>query len=70
MVPGTVVNEVASPGLAGRGMVRMGHPSGSAELEGIEISETPVGIEVKKIIVYRTARRLMEGYALVKKETV
>ncbi|HPR53721.1 MAG TPA: PrpF domain-containing protein [Deltaproteobacteria bacterium] len=68
MVPGTLVNEVASPGLTERGMVRMGHPSGSAELEGVEIRETPAGIEVKKIIVYRTARRLMEGYSFVKKE--
>jgi 2-methylaconitate cis-trans-isomerase PrpF len=48
----------------------MGHPSGSADLEGVEISETSTGIEVKKIIVYRTARRLMEGYAFVKKEAI
>ena len=70
MIPGTVVNEIASPGLTARGTVRMGHPSGSAELEGVEIVETSEGIEVKKIIVYRTARRLMEGYAFVKKEAI
>jgi methylitaconate Delta-isomerase len=70
MIPGTVVNEIASPGLTTRGTVRMGHPSGSADLEGIEIVETSSGIEVKKIIVYRTARRLMEGYAFVKKEAL
>jgi 2-methylaconitate cis-trans-isomerase PrpF len=67
MIPGTVVNQVAKPGLSAKGMVCMGHPSGSAELEGVEIAETSAGIEVKKIIVNRTARRLMEGHAFVKK---
>lgn len=70
VIPGTVVNEVAVPDLKRNKRVRMGHPSGIAELEGIEIQETDGGIKVNKIIVYRTARRLMEGYAFVKRNVL
>jgi 2-methylaconitate cis-trans-isomerase PrpF len=70
MIPGTVVNLVARPDLKTRSRVRMGHPSGWADLEGIDIRESETGIEVKKIIVCRTARRLMEGYAFVKREVL
>lgn len=70
MIPGTVVNEVAVPDIRQKTTVRMGHPAGIAELEGIEIEETSEGVNVKKISVYRTARRLMEGYAFVKHEVL
>jgi 2-methylaconitate cis-trans-isomerase PrpF len=68
MIPGTVVNEVAPSDLTNRTSVRMGHPSGVADLEGIETEKTATGVNVKKIIVNRTARRLMEGYSFVMRD--
>jgi methylitaconate Delta-isomerase len=68
MIPETVVNEVAGPGIRTRNRVRMGHPAGIAALEGIEVEEENGDIRVKKLIVYRTARRLMEGYSFVRKD--
>jgi 2-methylaconitate cis-trans-isomerase PrpF len=50
--------------------IRMGYPSGCAELEHVDVSESSTSIEVKKLIVSRTARRLMEGYAFVRKEVL
>jgi hypothetical protein len=70
MIPGTVVNEAAVPGLVNRSSVRMGHPSGIAELEGIEIVKNGSDIDVRKILVYRTARRLMEGYSFVRSDAL
>lgn len=69
MIPGTVVNEVASKFLAEKDRVRMGHPAGTVELEiAMEKGDRPM--HFSKIIVYRTARRLMEGYAFVKREVL
>jgi 2-methylaconitate cis-trans-isomerase PrpF len=72
LIPGTVVHDVTAPGLKDRGGVRMGHPAGIAELEGLEVedSDDPGGVRVKKLVVYRTARRLMEGYAFVMKDVL
>lgn len=69
MVPGTVVNEVASPDLMGKDIVRMGHPAGIADLE-ITVDRSQGGVKIPRIAVYRTARRLMEGYALIRREVV
>ena len=70
LIPGSMVNDVSDPGVKERKRVRMGHPAGIADLEGIEVSEGdgPADLQVKKLLVYRTARRLMEGYAFVKRE--
>lgn len=65
MIPGTVVNEVASASTKNEGRVRMGHPAGIAELETtMEVKGTEVVFP--RIVVNSTARRLMEGYAFVK----
>jgi hypothetical protein len=60
-VEGTVVHEVARPH---RGDVRLGHPSGVLPLDAA------VGVKdgapwAEKVTVYRTARRLMEGFVRV-----
>ena len=69
VVPGTVVNEVTSPEPSRTGIVRMGHPAGKAELETqVEVAGT--AINIRKILVNRTARRLMEGYAYIKPESL
>jgi methylitaconate Delta-isomerase len=65
MIPGTIVNRVAKPEITDRKVVRMGHPSGIAELEEIEIANTDQGFLVNRIIVNRTARRIMDGIVYV-----
>ncbi len=67
LIPGTVVNEVASPGCLSRGKVRLGHPAGIAELEATA-DQREGRVVFSKIAVSRTARRLMEGYAFVRQD--
>ncbi len=61
-IPGTLVHEVARPGLSGHA-VRIGHPSGVIEA-GAEVEPAPEPRAVKGI-AHRTARRLMEGFVCV-----
>ena len=60
-VPGTVAHESA---LSSEGDIRLGHPSGVQTVNAV-VSNTPEGPRVEKVIVYRTARRLMEGMVCV-----
>ena len=61
-IPGTVVHEVARPGLSGQ-VVRIGHPSGVIEA-GAEVEDAPE-LRAVRGIAHRTARRLMEGFVCV-----
>ncbi len=62
-IPGTIVHEVASVSTPGRA-VRIGHPAGVVEVETeVEISES--GPILRRALVGRTARRIMEGYIFV-----
>lgn len=62
-VPGTLVAEVARP--IGPGAdVRIGHPSGVLAIAA-EVEVGPAGPRALATRVYRTARRLMEGYVRV-----
>jgi methylitaconate Delta-isomerase len=67
LIPGTVVNEAASGALSNKGKVRLGHPAGIAELEAI-LEEKSADLVFSRIVVSRTARRLMEGYAFVRRD--
>jgi probable AcnD-accessory protein PrpF len=58
-VPGTVVSRLAPGGADGR--VRFGHPSGVLSV-GAEAREEAGQWAVKKVMMSRTARRLMEGW--------
>ena len=60
-IPGTVVHEAAR---GGAGDIRLGHPSGVQTINAV-VAETPEGPVAEKVIVYRTARRLMEGMVCV-----
>ena len=60
-IPGTVVHEAAR---SGEGDIRLGHPSGVQTINAV-VSNTPEGPKAEKVIVYRTARRLMEGMVCV-----
>ena len=60
-IPGAVVHEAAR---GGAGDIRLGHPSGVQTINAV-VKETPEGPRAEKVIVYRTARRLMEGLVCV-----
>ena len=67
-IPGTVVNEAASF-RTGTDDVRIGHPAGIATLQAA-LEQKPGEVVFSRILVGRTARRLLEGYVYVKKETL
>ena len=60
-IPGTVVHEVAS-GRAGD--IRLGHPSGVLPIDA-SVTTKDGAAWAEKVTVYRTARRLMEGFVRV-----
>jgi 2-methylaconitate cis-trans-isomerase PrpF len=61
-IPGTLVHRVAP--MSDDGRVRFGHPSGSLSV-GAEAAEVAGQWAVKKVLMSRSARRLMEGYVRV-----
>jgi probable AcnD-accessory protein PrpF len=61
-IPGTVVSRLAPVGADGR--VRFGHPSGVLNV-GAEAREDAGQWAVKKVMMSRSARRLMEGWVRV-----
>ena len=61
-IPGTLVQQLAAIGKDGR--VRFGHPSGSLAV-GAEAQERAGQWTVKKVLMSRSARRLMEGWVRV-----
>jgi len=61
-IPGTVVSRLAPAGADGR--VRFGHPSGVLSV-GAEAREEAGQWAVKKVMMSRSARRLMEGWVRV-----
>jgi len=61
-IPGTVVQRAAPAGADGR--VRFGHPSGSLSV-GAEAREENGQWAIKKVVMSRSARRLMEGWVRV-----
>lgn len=67
-LPGTVAHEAAG-GLTWAGDVRIGHPSGvlpvAASITPNPTAAAPSVPIVRSITVYRTARRLMEGFVLI-----
>ena len=68
MIPGTVANRLARPGVIERGRLRIGHPAGIIAPEGKVVFENG-GYVVKRATVDRTARCLMRGYALIPRNT-
>ena len=60
-IPGTIVHEAAR---GAEGDIQLGHPSGVQTINAV-VAATPEGPVAEKVIVYRTARRLMEGMVCV-----
>jgi 2-methylaconitate isomerase len=61
-IPGTLVHRLAPAGAGGR--VRFGHPSVSLSV-GAEAEEADGAWRVRKVLMSRSARRLMEGWVRV-----
>jgi methylitaconate Delta-isomerase len=59
-ITGSVVHEVARPS-TGSPTLLVGHPSGIMPL-GVVVRQDGDRVELKEVIIGRTARRLMEGY--------
>ncbi|MDD5082359.1 MAG: PrpF domain-containing protein [Dehalococcoidales bacterium] len=69
MIPGTIVNQVARPGVVERGELRIGHPAGIMIPTG-RVEKKAGEFVLKRATVDRTARCLMKGYAFVPKSAV
>ena len=69
MTEGTIVNELLSERALKSGVVRIGHPSGIIEVQ-VDVKKEGNEFKLKKAIVYRTARRIMEGYVYLKPWTL
>ncbi|MGD0627429.1 MAG: PrpF domain-containing protein [Thermodesulfobacteriota bacterium] len=69
MIPGTLPNQLARPGVRERGVLRIGHPAGIIDPEGRVDMENGTYI-LKRATTDRTARCLMRGYAFIPKETL
>jgi 2-methylaconitate cis-trans-isomerase PrpF len=65
-IPGTLVNEIMPDKSDRKSEIRIGHPAGVITCES-EVSIGPGGIKVKKDVMFRTARRIMDGYVYVPK---
>ncbi len=64
LVEGTLAHAVARPGPAGERTVRIGHPAGIIEV-GAKVARRDGAWIAEKVMTRRTARRLMEGMALI-----
>jgi 2-methylaconitate cis-trans-isomerase PrpF len=63
-VPGSIVSELSRETARTEGTINVGHPSGTFPVE----AETVDGqVKIKRLRVFRAARRIMEGYVYVRK---
>jgi 2-methylaconitate cis-trans-isomerase PrpF len=69
MIPGTIANQLARPGIIERGELRIGHPAGVLTAEG-RVEKQGQGYALKRATMDRTARCLMRGYAFIPKGTI
>jgi 2-methylaconitate cis-trans-isomerase PrpF len=65
-VPGTIVGDVLRETARTRSTINIGHPSGTFPVEA-EAETVDGQLKVKRLRVFRTARRIMEGYVYVRK---
>ena len=64
-IPGTIVHRITP--LSAKGTVRFGHPSGTLEVGAEAVQQEGQWI-IRKVIVSRSARRLMEGWVRVPRD--
>jgi methylitaconate Delta-isomerase len=64
LIDGTIVNQVCAPSALKNKIVRIGHPSGTIEIE-VDVENTPAGPDLRLAAFGRTSRRIMEGFVYV-----
>ncbi|HUT84292.1 MAG TPA: PrpF domain-containing protein [Thermodesulfobacteriota bacterium] len=69
MIEGTIVNEVLSQRAKQTGIIWIGHPAGRIDVE-VEVQKEGDDLLLKKAALFRTARRIMEGYVYLKPWTL
>ncbi|MGD8227887.1 MAG: PrpF domain-containing protein [Desulfobacteraceae bacterium] len=69
MIEGTVVNEVLSARAKKSGSIWIGHPAGRIDVQ-VEVNREGDDFLLKKAALFRTARRIMEGYVYLKPWTL
>ncbi len=69
MIEGTIVNEVLSERAKQTGTIWIGHPAGRIDVE-VEVQKEENDLVLKKAALFRTARRIMEGYVYLKPWTL
>src|ERR1700733_1434373 len=67
-VPGTIVGEVLRETARTRSTINIGHPSGTFPAEA-EAGTVDGQVKIRRLRVFRTARRIMEGYVYVRNST-
>lgn len=67
MVPGTLPNLVLSDRARRSGLIRFGHPTGVSEVEAA-VEYRDGAWSIVRVGYVRTARRIMEGYAYVRRD--
>jgi 2-methylaconitate cis-trans-isomerase PrpF len=65
-IPGTIVGEVLREAAKSRSTINIGHPSGAFPVEA-EAEMQDSQVKIKRLRVFRTARRIMEGHVYVRK---
>jgi 2-methylaconitate cis-trans-isomerase PrpF len=65
-VPGSVVSDVLRQAARTRSTINIGHPSGTFPVEA-DAEAVGEQLKIKRLRVFRTARRIMEGYVYVRK---
>jgi 2-methylaconitate cis-trans-isomerase PrpF len=69
MMPGSIVNQLASRGIIERGVLRLGHPQGVMDSK-CKVDKENGAFVLKKATFNRTARCLMKGYAFIPKSVL
>jgi hypothetical protein len=65
-VPGSIVGDVLREAAKARSTINIGHPSGTFPVEA-EAETVDGQVKIKRLRVFRTARRIMDGYVYVRK---
>jgi hypothetical protein len=68
-IPNTIVNEMISEAALKREEVRIGHPAGIVRAETV-VERGASGYVLKRAIIGRTARRIMDGYVYVRRNVL
>ncbi|MDR1660239.1 MAG: hypothetical protein LBR94_07870 [Desulfovibrio sp.] len=67
-IPGSIVHAVLSPAAKSSSVIRIGHPAGVISVES-EAEAHNGAIVLKRAVVSRTARRIMDGHVYIRNRT-